>query len=165
VHSPFFYKNNSIMELILRRETESSEWTQGKIYIDNVYQCFSLEDQSQIKKVMAETRIPAGRYEIKLRKDGTHHEKYAKLYPTMHKGMFWLQNVPGFQFILIHQGNTDDDSAGCILVGDKFSNGKIVAGTSSLAYIKLYKKVIPAFDRKERVFITVIDIHPPTTNG
>lgn len=130
------------MNLLASRETESSEWTQGKLYIDDVYECFTLEDQKQVKKVMHETRIPAGTYKIKLREFGGHHDKYKVKFPDFHKGMLWLQDVPGFHDILIHIGNTDDDSSGCILVGTTFSNGKIADSTK--AYIKMYKKVVKA---------------------
>lgn len=144
------------MELLLQRKSESNEWTQGELSIDGVFECYTLEDQSQVKKVMSETRIPAGRYEIKLRTEGGHHARYKTKFPELHKGMFWLQDVPGFQWILIHIGNVDDDSAGCVLVGRTFKNGKIYSST--IAYKALYRKVIKAFDRNEKVFITIKDI-------
>jgi hypothetical protein len=146
------------MELLLQRQTESSEWTQGVLsIIGDSSKIFTLEDQSQAKKVMHETRIPSGRYEIELRTFGGHHEKYKIKFPDIHVGMLWLQNVPGFHDILIHIGNTDDDSSGCILVGSTFVAGKLTLSTT--AYITLYKKVIAAFNKKEKVFITVKDIN------
>lgn len=145
------------MELLLKRQTESKEWTQGKLSLDGVPECFTLEDQSQVKKVMNETRIPAGRYQILLRTFGGHHEQYAIKFPLFHKGMLWLQNVPGFHDILIHIGNTDDDSSGCIVVGKGYQDGKL--SFSTVAYISLYKKVIQALNNKELVFITIKDIN------
>lgn len=147
------------MELLLQRTTESKEWTQGKLYIDGVYECHTLEDQHQKKKVMHETRIPAGRYEIKLRTEGGHDERYAQKFPTIHKGMLWLQDVPNFTWILIHIGNVDDDSSGCVLVGRTANpiTGKIFEST--IAYKALYRKVIKAFDKNEKVFITIKDIN------
>ena len=130
------------MNLLVKRETESSEWTQGKLYVDNVYECFTLEDQKQVVKVMHETRIPGGTYKVKLREFGGHHEKYKVKFPDFHKGMLWLQDVPGFHDILIHIGNTDDDSSGCLLVGMTFTNGKVTSST--IAYTNLYKKVVKA---------------------
>lgn len=139
------------MELLLQRKEESTEWTHGKLYLNNVYECDTLEDQSQEKKVMHETRIPTGRYKIILRTFGGHHEKYKKY--SFHKGMLWLQNVPGFKDILIHIGNTDDDSSGCILVGRRFADG--VLQESTVAYSALYPKVLKALENQEEVFITV----------
>lgn len=144
---PFFIT----MILTVKRESESNEWTQGKAYIDDVYECYTLEDQTQIKKVMHETRIPAGAYKVKLREFGGHHEKYKLKFPDFHKGMLWLQEVPGFKDILIHIGNTDDDSSGCILVGKGYLNGKITESTK--AYISLYKKVVKAASEGNLVVI------------
>lgn len=145
------------MELLVKRKSESKEWTQGELFIDGKFECFTLEDQKQVKKVMHETRIPAGRYRILLRTEGSRHEKYSKKFPRFHKGMLWLQDVKNFQWILIHIGNTDDDSSGCLLVGRKFAEGKLFEST--LAYEAMYKKVITAFDRGEDVFITIKDIN------
>lgn len=151
--APFLFS----MELLLQRKTESSEWTQGVLSIDGAFECYTLEDQYQKKKVMHETRIPAGRYQIILLTSGDHHTKYSAKFPAFHKGMLWLQSVDGFQGILIHIGNTDDDSSGCVLVGRSFANGKLVSST--LAYEALYKKVIKAFDNHQKVFITIKDIN------
>lgn len=149
------------MELILQRERESKEWTQGRLYIDDnrTPECFTLEDQNQQQKVTHETRIPAGRYEIKLRTFGRHHERYSQLFKDFHKGTLWLQNVPGFTDILIHIGNDDDDTSGCLLVGQFFVEeaGKVLRST--IAYERLYKKIIAAFYRGEKVFITIKDIN------
>lgn len=141
------------MQIILKRETESDEWTQGKLYVEGEFVCWTLEDQAQEKKVMHETRIPTGTFEIKLRTFGGHHDRYSVKFPTFHKGMLWLQDVPGFTAILIHIGNDDDDSSGCILVGSNFKDGRLISST--VAYEKLYKKVIKAFDAGKKVFITI----------
>lgn len=145
------------MELLVKRKSESKEWTKGELFIDRVFECYTLEDQRQDQKVMHETRIPSGRYEIKLRTEGGHHERYKRKFPTEHKGMFWLQDVPGFKWILIHIGNDDDDTSGCILVGRGFKGDKLY--DSTIAYKALYQKVIKAFERKEKVFITITDIN------
>lgn len=143
------------MILTLQRETESDEWTQGKLFIDGEFECFTLEDQSQDKKVMHETRIPAGTFKVLLRTVGSHHSRYSKKFPVMHKGMLHLQQVPGFQYILIHIGNTDDDSSGCILVGKFFKSGKLISST--LAYLSLYKKVVDAA-AEDNLWITIKEI-------
>lgn len=142
------------MEIVVQRDLESSEWTRGKLFIDGVFECFTLEDQYQQKKVKKETRIPAGRYKILLRIVGTHHDRYKVKFPGIHQGMLHLQDVPEFQFILIHIGNTDADSEGCLLVGSSFMNGKLVGST--IAYEKLYKKVVKAAEKGE-LWITIKD--------
>src|SRR3989304_4581521 len=106
------------MKLSLHRFSSGNESTLGLLHIDGKFECFIIEDEYREVKVKGETRIPSGTYKILLRKEGGFHEKYLTKYPASHKGMLWLQEVPGFQYILIHVGNTDLDSAGCLLVGD-----------------------------------------------
>ena len=65
-----------------------------------------LEDQYQAVKVMHETCIPEGTYDIKFRKTGGFHAKYSERYKNAHYGMLHLQDVPNFTYILIHAGNT-----------------------------------------------------------
>lgn len=79
--------------------------------------CYTLEDEYQALKVKGETRIPAGVYEIKFRKKGGLHAKYNKKYPDIHRGMLHITDVPNFEHILIHTGNTDEHTAGCLIVG------------------------------------------------
>jgi hypothetical protein len=110
---------------------------------------------------MSETRIPEGRYKIGLRKEGGHHGKYQKMFPKLHQGMLELQAVPNFQYILIHIGNNDDDSAGCILVGQKFyiePSGQLSIQESTLAYQKVYSKIIKEIAAGNEVWITIENI-------
>ena len=94
---------------------------------------------------MHETCIPEGTYDIKFRTVGGFHEKYKKRYGNEHYGMLHLQDVPNFTYILIHAGNTDESTSGCLIVGetqqdlDLSDDGFI--GHSGVAYSKLYKKV------------------------
>ena len=100
------------------------------------------------------TRIPAGEYEIKLRTVGGFHERYSQRF-NFHKGMLHLQKVKEFKYILIHIGNTEEDTAGCILVGNYQGGGAI--WESEQAYKRLYRKVLEAIEAGERVVITVED--------
>lgn len=142
------------MELTVQRIENNGKATTGRLYINGAFQCCTLEDEPREVKVMAETRIPAGRYEIKLRTFGGHHTKYSEKF-GFHKGMLWLQDVPNFKDILIHIGNTEKDTAGCLLVGKVVNNFTLLQST--IAYEELYKKVIAAFDKCEEVFITIND--------
>lgn len=147
------------MEIKVQRVLSNKEETLGIMYLNGVPFCWTIEDQKQDKKVMKETRIPEGVYEIKLRTEGGHHEKYAKQFPAIHKGMLELQNVKDFQFILIHIGNTEKDTDGCILVGDAPVLGeKLSIVQSTVAYEKMYKRVISCLDAKEKVTIKIEDI-------
>lgn len=118
--------------------------------------CYTLEDEHRDQKVSAETRIPAGTYKITLRNEGRHHEPYKKKFPDVYKGMLWIRDVPGFEFILIHIGNTEGDTAGCLLVGTTpTEDGRIEA--SAKAFKKVYTRVVDAMERGEGVEIEYID--------
>jgi len=132
-----------------------SETTMGRRFL-----CYTLEDEFRAVKVKKETRIPAGEYQIKLRTEGGFHQNYSKKYPSIHKGMLHLQNVPGFEYILIHVGNTDDNTEGCILVGDTSSQNIIkdgFIGESGPAYTRIYPPIASALLRGEMVTIKVVD--------
>jgi len=119
--------------------------TNGLLFVNGLFECYTLEDQYQAVKVMHETCIPEGTYDIKFRTVGGFHEKYKKRYGNEHYGMLHLQDVPNFTYILIHAGNTDESTSGCLIVGetqqdlDLSDDGFI--GHSGVAYSKLYKKV------------------------
>lgn len=125
----------------------------GGLNIDGRFACFTLEDQRQPEKVKDETRIPAGLYQIKLRADGGMHEKYKERFSD-HRGMLWLQDVPGFEWIYIHIGNNDDQTSGCILVGDQAMVGFELA-QSVQAYRRIYGLVSNAILSGEPVDILV----------
>ena len=67
---------------------------------------------------MHETCIPEGTYDIKFRKTGGFHAKYSERYKNAHYGMLHIQDVPNFTYILIHTGNTDEHTSGCLIVGE-----------------------------------------------
>jgi hypothetical protein len=143
------------MKLTLLRFPSLKESTLGGLLVDDRFQCWTLEDQFQAQKVPGETRIPAGTYTIELQQAGTLHEKYKAKYPE-HRGMLHLLSVPGFTGVMIHVGNTDRDSAGCILVGDlAMANGEL--GQSVVAYRKLYGLVSNAILAGEGATIEVRD--------
>ncbi len=118
---------------------------------------YTLEDEYRYNKVLGETRIPDGIYEIGFRKEGGFHSKYQKRFADIHKGMLQINNVPGFDYILIHCGNTDEHTAGCLLLGNtQVSNleqkdGFI--GQSTQAYKRIYPYIAKALEQKESVTI------------
>jgi hypothetical protein len=145
------------MDIIVQRFLKSDDFTIGRLSIDDVLECYVLEDEKRDLKVMHETRIPAGRYEIKLRTFGGHHEKYKVRFKDIHKGMLWLQDVPQFKDILIHCGNTDDDTSGCLLVGKTADLLKGTIGQSTAAYSAFYPKVEKELSAGKKVFIEIKD--------
>lgn len=149
------------MKLTVARKKPGQDSMAGDMLVDGVFVCHTLEDEPRAVKVKEETAIPAGTYQVTFRHEGGFNERYQKAYPQMHKGMLWIRSVPGFEYILIHQGNTDDDTAGCILVGLELvdQGGESLLKDSKGAYVKLYPQVAAALIRGEPVTIEVVD-HP-----
>lgn len=144
------------MELRVDRYAHLAEETIGRFYIDDIYQCYTLEDQHRDIKVMGDTRIPAGRYPVVLRREGGHHIRYAAKYAGMHQGMLHIINVPNFKWILIHVGNTELDTMGCLLVG--LTKHARTIGNSVAAYKKIYPPIANAIMAGEEVWITYNDL-------
>lgn len=155
------------MELLLQRFSTGDESTLGLMYRghysdpDNMpeFRCFTMEDQPNEPKVPGETRIPAGRYQIKQRIIGGMNKRYARKF-DWHRGMLWLQDVPYFTFVYIHYGNYDDDTDGCILVGDGCQSNVLEDGmvmSSVAAYTRLAKEIYAAMDAGEEVWIKIQD--------
>jgi len=122
---------------------------------------FTLEDEFRAVKVSRETRIPSGLYTVKLRLEGGLHAKYGRKYPEMHRGMLWLQDVPGFKWIYIHVGNKDDDTEGCILVGDTLQQNVTedgFVGASRTAYSRIYPPIARAIAGGEGVSLQITDM-------
>jgi hypothetical protein len=151
------------MELKLYRISSQADSTNGILYINNEFACYTLEDEQREIKVMHETAIPLGIYEIQFRTVGGFHSKYLKRYGAdFHKGMLELQDVPNFQYILIHTGNTDEHTSGCILISDTQENNLIVkdgfAGKSTQAYKRVYPIIAKALLNNEKVTIEIVDL-------
>ena len=122
------------MKLLVERFTSDNDTTISTIYLDGVFQCFGLEDEYRQDKVVSETRIPSGTYKVGIRKTGGFHAKYSQKYADIHQGMLHVQDVPGFEYILIHVGNTDEDTAGCLLVGREPGQGREICQFSRAAW-------------------------------
>lgn len=145
----------NLIKLKLKRLYSDDFHTIGALYINKVFECFTLEDPFREEKIYGSTRIPAGEYCIKLRKFGGLHEKYSIKF-SFHQGMLHLQEVPEFTNIYIHIGNTPVDTLGCILVG-KYVGFRRIANSTD-AYIDLYNKLLPYFNSdNSHVFIKIVD--------
>ena len=133
------------MKLQVIRTQFGTDATNGLLFIDGIFECYTLEDQYQAVKVMHETCIPEGTYDIKFRKTGGFHAKYTERYKNAHHGMLHIQDVPNFTYILIHTGNTDEHTSGCLIVGETQQGLEVskdgFIGSSAVAYKKMYAKV------------------------
>ena len=149
-----------MMELKVYRYSSQSQTTLGALHINDKFQCYTLEDHHQDIKIKGETRIPAGTYNIGLRTVGGFDARYKAKF-SFHKGMLQVLNVPGFEYILIHIGNDEDDTAGCLLVGNTANNNRLnkgFIGDSTNAYKSLYPKVLKALESGLDVTIQYIDL-------
>lgn len=144
------------VERIIFREKS----TIGRLSIDGVRKCFTLEDRVRgegEKKIYGETAIPAGTYRVTLRTTGTIHEAYRKRFGAMHKGTLWIRDIPGYEYVLIHCGNTPGDTLGCILVGQDWQIGSDRINGSEKAYREIYPVIAGALAEGEDVEITIIN--------
>lgn len=142
------------MEIKVKRITPIDyPYTIGKMYIDGEYFCDTLEDRVRDLnkngkfdngevKVAGETAIPYGRYQVVV----TMSPKFKRELPR-------LLNVPNFEGILIHRGNTDKDSAGCLLLGENKVKGKVI---NSTPYEQKLVSILKGVQNKgEEIWITI----------
>jgi len=146
------------MYIDLIRYSDTPDSTGALLFIDHQFVCYTIEDQLQTgPKIQGETRIPEGIYEIKFRDDGGMNKRYKEIYGDWHVGMLHLQEIPGFRWVYIHIGNTDDQTEGCILpgIGTLFDKDHTTQ-YSEKAYRKIYNAIKTAvFGKGEKVFIHV----------
>lgn len=138
-------------------------WTVGVLLVDELAKCFTLEDAFQTEKVRGKTRIPAGLYELELkpigqsRFDGSNWNKP----PLRYRGMLRVRGVKGFEEILIHPGNSDGDTEGCLLVGLQASLIGGTIGSSIQAYLKIYPLLADEIQAGQKVMIQFRDLDRP----
>lgn len=127
------------MKLKLLRTKLRTELTNGQLYIDDEFFCFTLEDKVREEngvpvekwKIKGETAIPRGIYKVTLENS----PRFGPETPTIHK-------VPGFEHIRIHGGNTPADTEGCIIVGFRLDHrGIIFPGTTRPALNELKRRL------------------------
>jgi hypothetical protein len=153
------------MKLQVLRFSSQTDSTSGLLFevteVKKHFLCYTLEDERRVLKVRGETRVPAGTYKIELRNEGGFHQRYTKKYPSIHRGMLHITDVPNFEYILIHTGNTDEHTAGCLIVGDAQENNLILpdgfVGKSVNAYKRIYPSIAKAIADGEEVTIEYID--------
>jgi hypothetical protein len=119
------------MILNVKRFEFGTNYTIGRLYVDGVYECYTLEDKVREAgvKVPNETAIPVGTYKVII----DHSVHFGKDLPH-------ILNVMGFDGVRIHSGNTDKDTEGCILLGDTWPGGDFI-GNSRQAFDKFFAKL------------------------
>lgn len=132
------------MNLLLIRDTFTDKSTTGKLYVEDTFECFTLEDVVREDKVYGETAIPEGRYEVII-----------DLSARFKKELPRLLDVPNFKGIRIHSGNKATDTEGCILVGTSKTEDWI--SNSIVAMTALMEKLEAAYIKKEPIYIKVIN--------
>jgi len=128
------------MELKLIREDFTEDSTIGKLYINGVFHCYTLEDKVRKVKIKNITAIPTGKYEVII----NFSNRFQQMMPL-------LLNVPNFQGVRIHWGNYSKDTEGCILIGDSKKVNFI--GNSKTQYNKLFAILKNC---KEKIYLEII---------
>lgn len=134
------------MEMHVARKWVGNTSTIGELSINAVFECFTLEDMEREVKIKSVTAIPCGRYQVIV--DMSHHFGYP---------LPRLLNVPGFEGVRIHRGNTDKDTDGCLLVG--VTRGNDIISRSAEAFNKLFPKIIAGLQDGGKVWLTIEDAH------
>lgn len=142
------------MEIRVKRIARKDGYTIGKMYINGAYFCDTLEDTDRglkstmsveeilSKKRKGVTAIPTGKYDVIL----TFSPRFKRVLPL-------LLNVPGYQYIRVHNGNRPDSTDGCLLVGENKIKGQVLNSRATLE--KLMSVFLECEKRKEKVTILI----------
>ena len=152
------------MKLKLVRKYRKETYTIGKLYVDGVYFCDTIEDKDRgltsdmslaaikLRKIFGKTAIPAGTYRVKL----TYSAKFAnRPWAKKYGGLVpEILDVKGFSGIRIHPGTDQYDTDGCPLVGENKVKGNVI--NSVKKYCELMDSyLMPAHKRNDEIWITV----------
>ena len=129
------------MELQIKRTDFSEESTIGELSVNGVFECYTLEDKVRPVKIAGKTAIPSGRYEVII----NFSQRFQKPLPL-------LLNVPNYEGVRIHSGNTAANTEGCILVGETKTDNFV--GESRWAFNRLFEKMKVAAET-EKIFLEI----------
>lgn len=153
------------MKIELERRWKKATYTIGRLYVDGVFFCETLEDRDRglkqtdpiatikTRKVYGETAIPSGTYAVAMNVTSPKYAAVSWYWQLCQGKMPRLLAVPGFDGILIHPGNSALDSFGCILVGRNTKVGRLTE--SKATFQKLYKAMAKAVKRGEEITIVI----------
>lgn len=132
-----------VMELKLIRDEHTDNSTIGSLYIDGHYFCYTLEDRKRTIKVDGKTCIPSGKYSVII--------DYSNRFK---RNMPHILNVPGFEGVRIHAGNSATDTSGCILLGYKKEVDWI--GESRMAVNSFMEKLQSAWNDEQKITLEIV---------
>lgn len=157
------------MKISLKRIYTNNQYTIGHIYVDGTYVCDCIEDadrglkdsmtldEIRSKKIKDRTAIPQGNYKVTMNVISPRFSK-KKYYKDFCGGRLpRITSVKGFDGVLIHIGNTDKDSSGCIIVGYNKEKGKVL--NSKQAFEKLYRMLDSANRNGDKIDIKIYSIY------
>ena len=141
------------MKLKLVRKHFGEKATEGKLFVNDGFQCYTLEDKDRklevngcSAKVQDITCIPRGTYNVTI-----------SMSNRFKRFLIEVQGVPCFTGIRIHSGNKAENTEGCILVGGlNAKDGDNWIGESKIAYEALHKKVKQALSSGEKITLAVV---------
>ena len=135
------------MLIEVKRRFKGPQYTIGFMYIDGRYFCDTLEDRvrdlAKESKIKHETAIPEGEYKVIVNRS-----------PRFKRDLPRLLNVPQFEGILIHAGNTQHNTSGCILVGENKIKGRLINSKPYETRLVQLLKSVQA--KKEEIIIRII---------
>ena len=154
------------MKLKVERRWPKVTYTIGRLYIDGIFYCNTLEDYDrglrqsdplrdiQRRKIAGETAIPKGTYEVAMNVTSPKYAGVAWYYNFCRGKMPRLKDVPGFDGILIHPGTDALSTRGCVLVGKNTKVGKLT--DSRACFMEVYKLMKEAADHGEKITIEIV---------
>lgn len=154
------------MKVLVKRIAKKETYCIGKLYIDGEYICDTIEDKdrglkkemplSEIKekKVYGKTAIPTGLYDLTLNVVSPRLGSKPYFQKVCNGKVPRILNVPGFDGVLLHPGNTEEDSYGCLILGLNKAVGKVLE--SRATFEKVYKILKKGNDKGEEITIEII---------
>lgn len=156
------------MELKVIRKWKKNEYTIGDLYVDGVWVSNTLEDKVRDlnrngkfdngeSKIPGKTAIPYGRYEVTMKVRSPKYSNFAKYsWAKKYDGYLpRLLQVPHFEGVLIHPGNTAADTEACLIVGENKVVGKVINSVNTFRRL-MDDYLVPAKKRNERIFIVIV---------
>lgn len=148
------------MKFISQRLFHDNKQTFGLLQGEGFKAAFTLEDEPRAVKVKGETRIPAGLYVLKIRKEDTPLTiKHRTTYGSWFKFHIEITNVAGFGGIYIHAGNDETHTDGCLLLGDALDlSVESKPLTKSMVAVKrFYEIAYPVIESGSQVLLEIRD--------